>query len=139
MDMQGYEQSLNFVFQNGNEDINNIAITGNYDSGKSSVIRSYVESHRDLSFIYVSLSYFEEVFGVGTVDENYDVTIEKKIINNLVLQIPLNNVTDSDFRIKRAFNKWSGLWFPFRLAVLFLAAVHLNSFFRDSKCGYKAY
>ena len=74
-DMEWYDQSLNFVFQKENEDLRNIAITGNFGSGKSSVIRSYAEKHKDLSFIYVSLAHFEGVSG-ETDKENYDVNAE---------------------------------------------------------------
>lgn len=125
-DMEGYDQSLNFVFQKGNEDLRNIAITGNFGSGKSSVIRSYAENHKDLSFIYVSLAHFEGVSG-ETDKENYDVNIEEKIINHLVQQIPLKNVPDSGYRIKRTFNKWGGIWLATRIAVLFCIMAYLNS------------
>lgn len=39
-DKTGYEPSFNLVFQKGNEDINNIAITGGFGSGKSRVIKT---------------------------------------------------------------------------------------------------
>ncbi len=61
-DMEGYEQSLDFVFKKENADLRNIALAGNYGSGKSSIIRTYAENHKnELSFIYVSLQ-GEELF-----------------------------------------------------------------------------
>lgn len=39
--MEGYNQALDFVFQEDNEDVLNVALAGNFGSGKSSVIRTY--------------------------------------------------------------------------------------------------
>lgn len=125
-DMEGYEQSLDFVFKNENNDLRNIALTGNYGSGKSSVIRSYAEKHKNLSFIYVSLAHFEGVNREGAVD-NYDVDVEKKIINHIVQQIPTKDVPESGFRIKRNFNIGSGVWLAFRIAYLICSIVYFNS------------
>ena len=46
-DMEGYEQSLDFMFKKENADLRNIALAGNYGSGKSSIIRTYTEKHKD--------------------------------------------------------------------------------------------
>ena len=125
-DLEGYEQSLDFVFKNENDDLKNIALTGNYGSGKSSVIRSYAEKRRNLSFIYVSLAHFEGIQG-ETDKENYDVDVEKKIINHIVQQIPVKDVPESGFRIKRNFNIGSGIWLALRIAFLICAIVYCNS------------
>ena len=124
-DLEGDGQSLDFVFENENNDLRNVALTGNYGSGKSSVIRSYAETHKNLSFIYVSLAHFEGVSG-ESVDENYDVDVEKKIINHIVQQIPIRDVPESGFRIKRNFNVGNGIWFAIRIAFLICAVVYLN-------------
>ena len=125
-DLEGYEQSLDFVFKKENNDLRNIALTGNYGSGKSSVIRSYAEKHKTISFIYVSLAHFEGVSG-ETTDDNYDVDVEKKIINHIVQQIPTKDVPESGFRIKRNFNVGNGIWLAVRLVFLICAIVYLNS------------
>ena len=39
VDIAVYEDAINFVFEN--EDINNVAISGAYGSGKSSVLATY--------------------------------------------------------------------------------------------------
>lgn len=125
-EMEGYEQSLDFAFKNENNDLRNIALTGNYGSGKSSVIRSYSEKRKDLSFIYVSLAHFEGVSG-ETDKENYDVNIEEKIINHIVQQIPQKNIPDSGFKIKRNFNIAGGVWLAIRIALLFCVMIYLNT------------
>ena len=43
VDVSGYEEALDFVFSN--EDIRNIAVSGAYSSGKSSVVESYREKN----------------------------------------------------------------------------------------------
>ncbi len=126
-DMEGYEQSLDFVFKKENADLRNIALAGNYGSGKSSIIRTYAEKHKgDLSFIYVSVAHFEGVSG-ETNQDNYDIDVEKKIINHIVQQIPTKNVPDSGFRIKRSFGIGKGLWLSTRIAILLFMIVYLNS------------
>ncbi|MCO6507155.1 MAG: hypothetical protein J6570_08675, partial [Snodgrassella sp.] len=55
-EMQGYSQALDFVFQEN--DLLNIAITGPYASGKSSVIKTYEKKLNELNGIHISLSYF---------------------------------------------------------------------------------
>ncbi len=69
-DLEGYEQSLDFVLKHDNDDLRNVALTGNYGPGKSSIIRSYAENRKNLSFIYVSLAHFTGVQG-KTDKENY--------------------------------------------------------------------
>ena len=126
-----YEQALEFVFQKGNEDLRNIAITGIFGSGKSSVIRSFADKHRDLSFIYVSLAHFTGVSGEDKDD--YSVIIEEKIINHVVQQIPSKYTADSGFRIKKKYNKWNGIWLSFRIAFLLLivASLYILTTVRD--------
>lgn len=51
-----YKEALDFAFAHG--DLKNIAITGSYGSGKSSVLRSYQKHRDDLTFVHVSLARF---------------------------------------------------------------------------------
>lgn len=65
LDLGIYKDAIDFIF--ANEDINNIAITGSYGSGKSSVIESYKnlycndrqndELKSKKEFIHISLAY----------------------------------------------------------------------------------
>lgn len=41
-----------------NDQVRNIAITGDYGAGKSSLIRTFVEKHRELNYAWVSLATF---------------------------------------------------------------------------------
>lgn len=93
MDLQHYRDALDHVFSSGK--IRNIALTGSYGSGKSSVIRSYENIHKEKAFIHISLARFEEQgqFANHPADSTKIVNIlEGKIINQLLHQIPEKNL-----------------------------------------------
>lgn len=112
-DISVYEDALDFVFNKENSDLYNIAITGVYGSGKSSIINTYAKK-KDKKFIHISLTRFDvcadkeannKINNNAENDVNADI-IEKKIVNQLVQQIPENYIPDSKFQIKRDF-KWA--------------------------------
>lgn len=45
VDISGYADALDFVFDSQNSDLKNIAITGPYSSGKTSVLDTYLRLH----------------------------------------------------------------------------------------------
>lgn len=53
VDISVYDEAMEFVFDNS--DITNIAISGAYGAGKSSVIDSYKKKHTDKKFMHISL------------------------------------------------------------------------------------
>lgn len=55
-DIKVYDEAFEFVFKN--DDIRNIAISGSYGSGKSSIVESYKKSHTDCKFSTISLTHF---------------------------------------------------------------------------------
>lgn len=58
-DIEVYKDALEFGFSN--EKIRNIAITGVYGAGKSSLIESYKEKKKDTyKFLHISLAHFGE-------------------------------------------------------------------------------
>lgn len=64
IDLHDYREALDYVFSN--EDIRNVALSGSYGSGKSSVMRSYENIHKERKYIHISLSHFEEQGKVQT-------------------------------------------------------------------------
>ncbi|WP_419091634.1 hypothetical protein, partial [Waltera sp.] len=46
-----YEEAVNFALEN-NENINNVAITGVYGAGKSSMLETYENKHPDKKFLH---------------------------------------------------------------------------------------
>src|SRR5699024_6645550 len=57
IDLKVYREALDFVFQE--EDVKNIAITGAYSAGKSSVLDTYKDNRTSKSFLNISLANFE--------------------------------------------------------------------------------
>ena len=57
VDLSGYEDAFQYIF--AENDIRNIAISGAYSSGKSSVIESYEKEHPDKKFLHLSLAHFQ--------------------------------------------------------------------------------
>ena len=131
IDLHNYKEAIDYVFSR--EDIRNIALSGSYGSGKSSVMRSYENIHKEHKFIHISLSHFEER---GWPERENDITqkdstkkdveseekrrgqsrreidpvktvndLEGKILNQLLHQIPPKNIPQSHFRIKDEISK----------------------------------
>lgn len=110
--LSGYKEALDYAFSE--DDINNIALTGVYGSGKSSILESY-KKQSDSRFIHISLAHFDNSktdiddgssnrFKNESVEEK---TIEGKILNQLLHQINTKNIPQTIFRTKRNISKKS--------------------------------
>ena len=55
-DISVYESAIDFVFDN--DDVKNIALSGAYGAGKSSVLASYKSSHPSTKFLHISLGQY---------------------------------------------------------------------------------
>lgn len=97
VDLGVYKDAIDYIFQN--EDVNNVAITGGYGAGKSSIIESYKKNNSDENskkeFIHVSLA---DISSKEAIDQNKINELEGKIINSLIQQIAPENIPDSSFR-----------------------------------------
>lgn len=51
MDLDVYEEAIDYVFSNS--DVKNVAISGAYSAGKSSVLASYKKKHDELRFLHM--------------------------------------------------------------------------------------
>ena len=89
-----YKKTLDFVFENS--DLKNIAITGIYGAGKSSVVETY-KKKSDKSFIHISLAHFDFE---NTATRN-EAVIEGKIINQLIHQMNPKKIPQTHFKIKK--------------------------------------
>lgn len=95
-----YEDALKFVFEN--DDIKNVAISGAYCAGKSSVLESYKKVHTDKRFIHISLAHFEATSENSTNHSTpNESTLEGKIINQLVQKVNPKDIPQTQFKIKR--------------------------------------
>lgn len=119
-----YTEALDFAFSNN--DIKNIAITGIYGAGKSTVWNTYVEKNKLDNIITVSLGKYEDDLFVNHIKkdievknlENSDIPenekqeinkeetdinsnrIERQIINQILSQIKTENIPLSKYKFK---------------------------------------
>lgn len=56
VDLDVYEDAINYIFEN--PDVKNIAISGAYSAGKSSILASYKKKYNDIRFLHISLAHF---------------------------------------------------------------------------------
>ena len=135
VDLNIYEEALDFVFKN--DDLVNVGISGPYSSGKSSVIETYKKKHPDKKFMHISLAHFSEneipkeknkcedkgivrendagTKGNGKTDkgnEEYSNILEGKILNQLIHQIDSDDISQTNFRIKKKILMKSEKSFP---------------------------
>lgn len=103
VDLDIYKEAINYSLEN--DKIKNIAISGGYGAGKSSLLESYKIEEKDKRFLHISLSHFKEL---NNKDNENNETIavanlEAKILNQLIHQIPEDAIPQTHFKIKRKF------------------------------------
>lgn len=102
-----YEDALNYIFHN--PDVRNIALSGAYSAGKSSVLASYKKKYPQIKFLHISLAHFENPneHDGDTSNGNNDANIVKesvlegKILNQLIHQISSDRIPQTNFRVKK--------------------------------------
>lgn len=127
--MQEYFRALKFALSK--KDVRNIAVTGNYGAGKSTVISSYMKFHSDEQYINVSLAGFEMA-----ENENRPPLTNQEVELSILQQILYKENRDAlpDSRIDRILNR---SWFHTvktylaLLKVVVPATVLLGIFFFD--------
>lgn len=106
MDLEVYEDAINYVFDN--QDIKNVAITGAYSAGKSSVLASYKKKHEKLRFLHISLAHFQSPDKENETKENKkganESALEGKILNQLIHQIPSEKIPQTNFKVKKTIS-----------------------------------
>lgn len=112
-DIAVYKNALDFVFENDN--VRNVAISGSYGSGKSSMLASYKKKHDEKRFLHISLAHFRSADGDsdnvdGDGDEangdnkkapTIETVLEGKILNQLIHQISPERIPRTNFRVKK--------------------------------------
>ena len=73
VDLDVYEEAIDYVFDNS--DVRNVAISGAYSAGKSSVLASYKKKHGDLRFLHISLAHFK------SPDQEDETEVKEFLIN----------------------------------------------------------
>lgn len=106
VDISVYEEAINFIFTH--KDIRNVAISGPYSAGKSSVIESYKKKYEDKKFVHLSLAYFrkeEKTIDKDNDSDSDEAILEGKILNQLIHQIPSDRIPQTNFRVKKGIKK----------------------------------
>ena len=98
MDLDVYEEAIDYVFDNS--DVKNVAISGAYSAGKSSVLASYKKRHNDLRFLHISLAHFKSPDQEDETEVKESI-LEGKILNQLIHQIPSDKIPQTNFRVKK--------------------------------------
>lgn len=141
-----YSEALDFVFEN--DDLRNIAVSGAYSAGKSSVLESYKATHTDKRFLHISLAHFEETKDIieskaaeqdeeesdaankpATVKES---VLEGKILNQLIHQISPSRIPQTNFRTKKKLSAKKLMCSVIGTVAFVLALLHIL-FFDDWK------
>lgn len=126
-DLGIYENALDYVFNN--DDIRNVAISGAYGAGKSSILESYKAKHQGKRYIHISLAHFSENQPQNEPDTIKESVLEGKILNQLIHQIPAEKIPQTNFKVKQSINRCQLL--RSTLTVLFFALAVLLFVFYD--------
>ena len=120
-----YEDAINFSLKN--DKILNVAISGSYGSGKSSLLETYKKKHPEKKFLHISLTHFNSIENSINIkgrnkEENDDIeentpeennkrsknliaTLEAKILNQILHQTSEKKIPLTDFKIKGEFSE----------------------------------
>lgn len=125
MNLDVYEEAIDYVFNN--PDVKNVAISGAYSAGKSSVLASYKRRHDDLRFLHISLAHFKSPDQEDETDIKESV-LEGKILNQLIHQIPSDKIPQTNFRVKKSINPVSTIMNTLKTIVLLTAIIYFMFF-----------
>lgn len=136
VDLQVYEDAFKYIFEN--DDIKNVAISGPYSAGKSSLLESYKKKCKDKKFLHISLAHFRVEPGKesnleeeNSEDKNIEAILEGKILNQLIQQIDANNIPQTNFHVKRKVSGWKCFGVALLIVVFvvcFLATAKFDTF-----------
>lgn len=85
-----YCESIDWALKN--KDIKNIALTGVYGSGKSTILKTYIDNHKEYKYLNISLASFEE----GDMgNEGY---VEKGILKQMFYKEKHESIPNSRFK-----------------------------------------
>lgn len=126
-DLNIYENGLNFVFEN--KDIKNVAITGPYGAGKTSLIETYKKKSPNFNFIHISLAHFNSEKEENSLSGDESL-LEGKILNQLIHQIDSSKIPKTNFKVKQKVSRRKVAFNTIKLlviSILFLYIMFFNS------------
>lgn len=126
-DISVYESAIDFVFEN--DDVKNIALSGAYGAGKSSVLASYKSSHPCTKFLHISLAHFQD--DQNNINSDMPIkesVLEGKILNQLIHQIPAKKIPQTNFRVKKSTGNGAIICYTIATALFLLFLLHILFF-----------
>ena len=122
-----YDHALDFIFKN--DDVKNIAISGAYSAGKSSVLETYKKKHSNIKFLHISLAHFKSP--MEKEDEEAEIkesVLEGKILNQLIHQINSDKIPQTNFKIKRQLDNKKIIQNVVLIMITIVMILHLTMF-----------
>ncbi|MEP3332974.1 hypothetical protein [Sedimentitalea sp.] len=102
-----YSEALEFATTN--PDVSNIALTGPYGSGKSSVIKSFLRSYRGNTLQISLAAFLPEADGMGASNGKISKQeIERSILQQMLYGADANNLPLSRFKRIQSPKWWAG-------------------------------
>ena len=129
-DISIYESAIDFAFDE--KDIRNVAISGAYGAGKSSVLAAYKAKHKDVKFLHISLAHFQDNSDRSSSEDSYspikESVLEGKILNQLIHQIPTETIPQTNFRVKKSTSNKIVFGYTIAILVFLIALFHILFF-----------
>jgi ABC-type phosphate/phosphonate transport system ATPase subunit len=73
-----YINALNWAIKNKN--VKNIALTGSYGSGKSSILKTFKEKHKEFKYLDISLATFEDEKRGDELNQKIELSILQQML-----------------------------------------------------------
>lgn len=125
VDLKLYEDAIDYIFDN--PDVRNVAISGAYGAGKSSVIASYRKKYSNLRFVHISLAHFKQSDKEDEIEIKESV-LEGKILNQLIHQIPAKNIPQTNFKVKKKIETKNIVRSTFFTMLFLISILHITMF-----------
>lgn len=120
-----YEEQLTFALSD--PDVKNIALSGPYGAGKSSILATYKKQHPEKKFLHISFAHFQNTARSGKQLSD-ETQLEGKIINQLIHQMPVETIPQTHFQLLKEVDrdkiKKYIYWGVFLVALLVFICFH---------------
>lgn len=97
-----YEEQLTSALSES--DVKNIALSGPYGAGKSSILATYKKQHPAKKFLHISFAHFQNTARSGKQLSD-ETQLEGKIINQLIHQMPVETIPQTHFQLLREVDR----------------------------------
>lgn len=125
-----YDAQLTFAF--ADPDMKNIALSGPYGAGKSSILATYKKTHTERKFLHISFAHFQDT-AMGGGQPMDEKRLEGKIINQLIHQMPAETIPQTHFPLLREVNRDKVNGYIYQCILLFALLAFVC--FHDAWCG----